>query len=86
MIYECTNGHICFSKEEDLCICAVKECRKPTLIISPIDIEWFYKINDSGLCINRKDLEMIIKDRNMPREVKKIILRIFPYLMSQMYD
>jgi hypothetical protein len=86
MIYECTNGHICFSKEEDLCICAMKECRKPTLIISPIDIEWFYKINDSGLCINRKDLEMIIKDRNMPREVKKIILRIFPYLMSQMYD
>jgi hypothetical protein len=56
MIYECTNGHICFSKEEDLCICAMKDCRKPTLIISPIDIEWFYKINDSGLCINRKDL------------------------------
>jgi hypothetical protein len=82
MIYECTNGHICFSKEEDLCICAMKDCRKPTLIISPIDIEWFYKINDSGLCINRKDLEMIIKDRNMPREVKKIILRIFPHLMS----
>jgi hypothetical protein len=82
MIYECTNGHICFSKEEDLCICAMKDCRKPTLIISPIDIEWFYKINDSGLCINRKDLEMIIKDRNMPREVKEIILRIFPHLMS----
>jgi hypothetical protein len=82
MIYECTNGHICFSREEDLCICAMKDCRKPTLIISPIDIEWFYKINDSGLCINRKDLEMIIKDRNMPREVKKIILRIFPHLMS----
>jgi hypothetical protein len=60
----------------------MKDCRKPTLIISPIDIEWFYKINDSGLCINRKDLEMIIKDRNMPREVKKIILRIFPHLMS----
>jgi hypothetical protein len=60
----------------------MKECRKPTVIISPIDIEWFYKINDSGLCINRKDLEMIIKDRNMPREVKKIILRIFPHLMS----
>lgn len=82
MIYECTNGHICFSKEHAFSICAMKECRKPTVIISPIDIEWFYKINDSGLCINRKDLEMIIKDRNMPREVKKIILRIFPHLMS----
>jgi hypothetical protein len=81
MIYECPNGHICFSKE-DLSMCAMKECGKPTVIISLLDVKWFYKINDSGLCINRKDLHMLIKDTNMPKEVKKTILRIFSHLMS----
>jgi hypothetical protein len=79
MISECSNGHICFGKG-DLSLCAMGECRKSTLIISPIDIKWFYKINDSGLCINRKDLRMIMEDQNMPKDVKKIILRIFPHL------
>jgi hypothetical protein len=63
-------------------MCAMKECGKPTVIISLLDIKWFYKINDSGLCINRKDLHMLIKDTNMPKEVKKTILRIFSHLMS----
>ena len=26
-------------------------CGKATVIISPIDIKWFYKIQEKGLCI-----------------------------------
>jgi hypothetical protein len=78
MISECSNGHICFGKG-DLSSCAMKNCGRPTVIISLIDIKWFYKINESGLCINRKDLHMI-KDQNMPSDVKKTIIKIFPYL------
>ncbi len=51
MIYECPQGHICFSKDS-LDICGMKGCDKTTLVISPIDIKWFYKINKTGLCIN----------------------------------
>jgi len=79
MISECSNGHICFGKG-DLSSCAMKGCERPTVMISPIDIKLFYKINGSGLCINRKDLHMIIKDQNMPRDVKKTIIKILPYL------
>ena len=52
-------------------------CNKPTVVISPIDIRWFYKIRETGLCINRKDLHKIIEDPNMPKDVKKEITKIF---------
>jgi hypothetical protein len=84
MISECSGGHICFGKG-DLSSCGMRDCGRPTVIISPIDIQWFYKINESGLCFNRKDLHMIIEDRNMPKDVKKIILKIFPHLEERKY-
>jgi hypothetical protein len=52
---------------------------KSTVIISPIRIKWFYKISEKGLYIDRKDLHKII-DQNMPRDVKKEIINIFPHL------
>lgn len=76
MIYECSSNHICFSKNE-LSICGVKGCNKVTIVISLIDINWFYKINKNGLCINRVDLDKIIKDPNMPQKVKKQIEKLF---------
>ena len=33
-------------------------------MISPIDIKWFYKISETGLSIDRKDLHKIIEDPN----------------------
>ena len=84
MISECGGGQICFGKG-DLSSCVMRDCGRPTVIISPIDIKWFYKINESGLCINRKDLHMIIEDQNMPKDVKKTILRIFPHLEGRNY-
>jgi hypothetical protein len=81
MIYECQMGHICFSKD-DLTTYAMKGCIKQTVVISPIDIDWFYKIKKDGLCINADDLHMIIDDPNMPKDVKKQIQNIFPYLKS----
>jgi hypothetical protein len=63
----------------------MKDCERPTVIISPIDIKWFYKINELGLCINRNDLHMITEDRNMLKDVKKTILKIFPHLEERKY-
>ncbi len=79
MIYECPSSHICFSKE-DIDNCAMKGCIKQTDILSPIDIKWFYKIDKNGLCINRTDLQMIIDDPGIPKDVKKQIEKIFPHL------
>jgi hypothetical protein len=76
MIYECPQGHICFSKDS-LYICGMKGCDKTTLIISPIDIKWFYKINKTGLCINRSELHKISEDPNMPNNVKRQIQEVF---------
>jgi hypothetical protein len=76
MIYECPGGHICFSKG-DLNRCAMTGCNRPSVVISPIDIKWFYKIKETGLCISRKDLHKIIEDPNMPIDVKKDISKIF---------
>ena len=45
MIYECQGGHISFSKDY-LNACGMRECNKHTVIISPIDIKWFYKISE----------------------------------------
>ena len=60
MIYECQGGHISFSKD-DRNACGMRGCNKSTLIISPIDIKWFYKISEKGLSkglsIDRKDLQ-----------------------------
>ena len=78
MIYECQQGHICFSSKDDLDKCAMTGCTKLTIVISRTDIQWFYKINKLGLCINRTDLHNIIHDPNMPRDVKKQITKIFP--------
>jgi CO dehydrogenase nickel-insertion accessory protein CooC1 len=79
MIYECPSGHISFSKD-NLDICGKGGCGKATVIISPIDIKWFYKIQETGLCIDRTDLYKIIEDPNMPKDVKKQINKIFPHL------
>jgi hypothetical protein len=79
MISECSSGRICFGKG-DLSSYGMKDCGRPTVIISHIDVKWFYKINELGLYINRKDLPMIIEDPNMPKDVKKTTLRIFPHL------
>jgi hypothetical protein len=79
MIYECQEGHICFSKD-DLNTCGMKGCNKSTVIISPIDIKWFYKISETGLCINRNDLHMITEDSNIPAEVKKELTMVFSHL------
>jgi len=76
MIFECPEGHICFSKD-NLDVCGMKGCGKSTLVISPIDIKWFYKINERGLCINRTELYKIIEDPNMPKDVKKQIQKVF---------
>ena len=76
MIYECQGGHISFSKD-DLNTCGMKGCNKSTVIISIIDIKGFYKISETGLSIDRKDLQKIIEDPNMPRDVKKEITKIF---------
>lgn len=84
MISECSSGHICFGKR-DLSSCRMNDCGRTTVIISPTDIKWFYKINELGLCINRKDLHMIMEDQNLPKDVKKTILRIFPHLEGRKY-
>lgn len=73
MIYECQQGHICFSSNEDLNASAMTGYTKSTVVISPIDVEWFYKINKLGLCINKKNLHKIIEDPNMPKDVKRQI-------------
>jgi hypothetical protein len=58
-------------------ICGMKGRGKTTVAISPIDIEWFYKISNTGLCINRSELHKIIKDPNMPNNVKRQIQEVF---------
>ncbi|MDQ6667393.1 MAG: hypothetical protein M3Y53_04095 [Thermoproteota archaeon] len=80
MIFECQEGHICFSKD-DLNTCGMRGCNKSTVIISPIDIKWFYRVCETGLCINRNDLHKIVGDSNIPPEVKKEITKIFPHLL-----
>lgn len=55
--------------------CNYKSCRY-TMVL---------QINESGLCINRKDLHMTLIDRNMPKDVKKTVLKIFPHLEERKY-
>ena len=56
-------------------------CGKATMIISPIDIKWFYKIQEKGLCIQRKDLYKLIEDPTVPKDVKKAkkVFNIYKY-------
>jgi hypothetical protein len=67
---------ISFSKD-DLNTCGMKGCNKSTVIISTIDIKGFYEISETGLSIDRKDLQKIIEDPNMLRDFKKEITKIF---------
>jgi hypothetical protein len=76
----CQEGRICFSKD-DLNTSEMRGCNKLTFIISPIDIKWFYKISQTGLCINRNDLHKIIGDSDIPRDVKKEINKVFSHLL-----
>ncbi|MEO9362804.1 MAG: hypothetical protein ABI348_02780 [Nitrososphaera sp.] len=76
MIYRCPDGHISFARE--LLRCGMKGCDNPVDAVSDADIEWFYGINPSGLAINERDLHMILKDRNMPQDVKDRVREIFP--------
>lgn len=78
MIYRCPDGHISFAK--DLIHCGMKGCERSAEVISDKDIEWFYRISPEGLAINEKDLHMILKDRNMPKETKAAVLEAFPGL------
>ena len=55
----------------------MKGCGKTTLVLSPIDIKWFYKINKTGLCINKNEIYKITEDPNMPNSVKEQIQKIF---------
>jgi hypothetical protein len=43
MIYECPQDHIFFSKDS-LDMYGIKGCGRITVVISPIDIKWFYEI------------------------------------------
>ena len=61
----------------------MKGCELSVDIISEHDIDWFYKINPDGLAINEKDLNQIIRDKNMPEAVKNEIRRIFPQAMRK---
>ncbi|AIF83577.1 hypothetical protein NTE_01514 [Candidatus Nitrososphaera evergladensis SR1] len=77
MIYRCSDGHISFAKEP-LLHCGMKGCENSADAVSTVDIEWFYRISPSGLAINEQDLHMILKDRNMPQDVKDRVREIFP--------
>jgi hypothetical protein len=56
----------------------MKGCELSVDVISERDIDWFYKIIPTGLSINEDDLNKILKDRNMPDDVKNAIREIFP--------
>ena len=76
MIYECPKGHISFTRDS-LEYCGMKGCGKAIIIISPLDIDWFYKINPHGLCIERKELHKIAEDPNIPKDAKNKVKEVF---------
>ena len=61
----------------------MKGCKLSVDVISEREIDWFYKINPTGLAISEKDLKMIIRDKNMPEVVKNAIAEIFPRAMRK---
>jgi hypothetical protein len=81
LIYRCSAGHVSFAK--DLRRCGMKGCELSVDVISEHDIDWFYKINPDGLAINEKDLNQIVRDKNMPEAVKNEIRKIFPQAMRK---
>jgi len=46
MIFECPQGHFCFSKG-NLDVCGMKGCNRSTIIVDLMDITWFYKISET---------------------------------------
>ena len=48
----------------------MKGCNRSTLIVDLMDIMWFYKISETGLCINESEIYKIIEDPNMPKDVR----------------
>jgi len=58
------------SFREDLSLCGVKGCNKEIVMISTLGIDWFYEINEDGLCIHRHDLppHKILKNPKIPKE------------------
>ena len=61
----------------------MKGCGNPIETISDRDIEWLYKINPNGLAMNEKDLDMILEDKNMSKEVKEALKEVFPDLKGR---
>jgi hypothetical protein len=60
----------------------MKGCASSIAAVSDLDIEWFYKISPEGLAMNEVDLHMILKDDNMPKDVKKLVRQTFPQVSS----
>lgn len=52
---------------------------KQTIVIRTVDKNWFYKINKDGLCINKKDLHMIMDDPYIPKDKKNKYKRYLPF-------
>ena len=81
MIYRCPDGHISFARE--LKYCGMKDCGGDIQVISNAEIDWFYRISESGLAIREEDLHMIIEDKNMPDETKSRLIQVFPVLKKR---
>jgi hypothetical protein len=81
LIYRCIDGHVSFARQ--LSYCGMKGCEKPIEIVSEMDVEWFYKINPEGLAINEVDLDKILADRNVPKDVKSVVRDVFPRLRQR---
>lgn len=56
----------------------MKGCELSIDVISEREIDWFYKINPNGLAINERDLNKIIRGKNIPEDVKNTIGKLFP--------
>lgn len=54
-------------------------------IISDRDVEWFYKISPEGLAINETNLGKILADKNMPIDVKNMVIETFPSLKKKRF-
>lgn len=61
----------------------MRGCKKPIDVVSKINIEWFYRISPEGLAINEADMDKILEDRSMPKEVKEMVKKTFPQLKKK---
>lgn len=64
----------------------MKGCGKAANFISQEDIEWFYQISPAGLAIERKNLRMILQDKNIPIESKRKVKAAFPELSDHEFS